>query len=56
MLRLFSFVATFFVLVLCAEDFKYVRSDGKSVMYTVSNETMPWIQSAKVGHPQNCNK
>jgi hypothetical protein len=28
------------------------RSDGKSVMYTVSNVTMTWIDSAKVS---NCN-
>ena len=30
------------------EGFHYTRTDGKSVMYKVSNATMTWIDSAKV--------
>ena len=48
MFKTFPILATLAVLVWCKEDFRYVRNDGKSVMYTVSNETMPWIQSSKV--------
>ena len=48
MLKAFLIFATLSALVCCKEDFRYVRKDGKSVMYTVSNVTMPWIQSSKV--------
>ena len=41
----FSIFAALFCLVWCKADF---RNDSKSVMYTVSNEAMPWIQSSKV--------
>jgi hypothetical protein len=30
------------------KDFHYTRSDGKIVMYTVSNVAMTWINAAKV--------
>ena len=46
--KAFLIFATLSALVCCKEDFRYVRKDGKSVMYTVSNVTMPWIQSSKV--------
>ena len=29
--------------------FRYTRTDGRSVMYQVSNVAMTWIDSAKVG-------
>ena len=45
MFRAYSIFAALFCLVWCKADF---RNDSKSVMYTVSKETMPWIQSSKV--------
>ena len=48
MLKIFLIFSTLAALVCCKEEFRYVRKDGKSVMYTVSKEAMPWIQSSKV--------
>lgn len=31
------------------EGFRYTRTDGRNLMYKISNVTMTWIDSAKVG-------
>ena len=33
------------------ERFAYTRTDGRSLMYQVSNVSMTWIDSAKVASP-----
>jgi hypothetical protein len=41
-------ITTLFDLTRSEEEFHHIQSDGKSVMYRVSNVTMTWINSAKV--------
>ena len=48
MFKFYLVLLTLVALAWCEEDFKYVRNDGKMVMYTVSNVAMPWIESFKV--------
>ncbi len=44
-----AFLTVLFTSVALSDDgFRYIRSDGKSVMYQTSNENMTWIDSTKV--------
>jgi hypothetical protein len=44
-----AFLTVLFISVAFSDDgFRYIRSDGKSVMYQTSNVAMTWINSAKV--------
>ena len=44
-----SVVAFTVIVASFSEDgFRYTRTDGRSVMYQVSNVSMTWIDSAKV--------